>query len=111
MTKKQLTIIIIAVILIILITARLIINSRKKVNYETVPKLEVTQSQSKFDEDTGLYYLKDENTGEIIAASRDENDLQFYIDHPDYNPDPLTPRSKNLEDFLAPGENLQMVEE
>jgi len=38
--------------------------------------------------------------GEIIAASYDEVDLEFYKEHPDYNPNPLASRSTNLQDFV-----------
>lgn len=44
--------------------------------------------------------------GEIISASRNEEDLKFYKDHPDYNPNPLIQRSTNLNDFLYVGEEI-----
>lgn len=70
---------------------------------------------SYFDEESGLYYLKNEETGEIIQASRNEDDLQFFLENPDYNPDPLTERSTNLEDFINYGaekfDNEEVTEE
>ena len=49
-----------------------------------------------------MYYILDDATGEIIYASREEDDpnFEFYQSHPDYNPNPLQPRSTSLEDFL-----------
>ena len=60
----------------------------------------VIETKQDYDEETGLYYITDENTGEIIGASRDENDLEFYKKHPDYNPNPLSNRSTNIQDFV-----------
>lgn len=38
--------------------------------------------------------------GEIIIASYDEDDLDFYKEHPDFNPNPLIQRSTDLNDFV-----------
>lgn len=64
------------------------------------PPIKISNS---YDEETGLYYLKDESTGEIIYASEDENDpsFDFYIEHPDYNPNPLSPKKTRLEEYIV----------
>ena len=38
--------------------------------------------------------------GEIISASQNKEDLQFYKEHPDYNPNPLSEHKNNLYEFL-----------
>ena len=48
----------------------------------------------------GLYYIKDEVTNEIITASPNEKDLEFYKKNPDYNPNPLSTRSTDLKSFV-----------
>ncbi len=48
----------------------------------------------------GLYYIKDKATNEIITASSNEEDLEFYKENPDYNPNPLAPKSTELSSFM-----------
>ena len=48
-----------------------------------------TISEIQYDDENGVYYIKNEITGEIIANSIDESGFQMYIDNPDYNPNPL----------------------
>lgn len=74
--------------------------------FESIPLAEV-----KYDEETGLYYIRNDQTGEIIAASYDEIDLDFYKTHPDYNPNPLATKSMNLEDFVQSGPSEDLQEE
>ncbi|MBR2289350.1 MAG: hypothetical protein IJ867_01690 [Clostridia bacterium] len=54
----------------------------------------------KYDTETELYYIRDEQTNEIVAASKFEDDLVFYKDHPNYQEDPLKIRSTDLKEFL-----------
>lgn len=37
--------------------------------------------------------------GEIVGASQDEADMEFYKQNPDYNPNPLAPRSTDISDY------------
>lgn len=116
MSKRNI-IVIICVIIVLFVGVILIHNKNKKSNYEN----QIDQGNENYDEETGLYYLKDEETGEIIHASQSEDDLDFYREHPDYNPNPLAPRSDNLRDFvdinayenqeLESTENLEIVGE
>ena len=39
--------------------------------------------------------------GEIISASYNEHDLDFYKEHPDYNPNPLSPKKTRLEEYIV----------
>ena len=99
MTKRNL---IIAFLIICIIIVILIIKNTKKsqnivINENNNNKKQVTTN---FDEETNLYYIRDENTGEIITASYNEEDIEFYKEHPDYNPNPLAPRITNLNDYL-----------
>ena len=66
---------------------------------ESSPKIQVT---SEYDEGTGLYYVKNESTGEILYASYDEDDamLDFYKNNPDYNPNPLVYKKTTLEEYM-----------
>lgn len=116
MSKKNI-IIIVCIIIVLVAGVMLIHNKNKKNNYEN----QIDQGSENYDEETGLYYLRDEETGEIIHASQNEDDLDFYREHPDYNPNPLAPRSDNLRDFvdinayenqeLESTENLEIVVE
>ena len=67
---------------------------------------------SNYDEETGLYYIKDEATGEILYASDDENSPAFkiYRDDPDYNPNPLQARPTSLEEFMIQDEENEEVD-
>ena len=48
----------------------------------------------------GLYYIKDDESGEIINASFYKEDLDFFVEHPDYKLNPFLPRSTSLEEFI-----------
>lgn len=95
MDNKNL-LIIISIVIIAIITLLIFIPKNK--NGDNIGNVE---SQIDFDEETRLYYIKDNNTNEIIYATQDENDpeLQFYLEHPDYNPTPLVPRSTDLKSW------------
>jgi len=97
--SKKIALLIVVVILAVVII--LLVGSRNKTkvltNNET---LDENNTDIKLDDETGLYYIRDDTTGEIIHASYDESDLDFYQKHPDYNPNPLVPRSTNLNDFV-----------
>ena len=82
---KDKKVIILIVIALILIISVLVIGRNKKQNNQ--PKNAINEVQ--YDNENGVYYIKNEITGEIIANSTDESGLQMYIDNPDYNPNPL----------------------
>lgn len=48
----------------------------------------------------GFYYIRDEKTNEIIAASTNEEDLEIYKKDPDYNPNPLAQKTTDLNSFV-----------
>ena len=100
--SKKFLIILISIILIFLIMFIIINKKSDKViiNNETVSVNDNPKVQSNYDENTSLYYVKDEKTGEIIGFSQDEADLDFYKENPDYNPNPLQPRSKDINDYI-----------
>lgn len=106
MTKKQL-IILIGIIIIILIA--IIAFNRKKADVAQ-NKNNNSNVEISYDEETSLYYIKDEETGEIVSASYDETDLEFYKENPDYNPNPLAPKTTNLDDYINYEESLNEVE-
>ncbi len=62
----------------------------------------------KYDEESQLYYIRDEKTNEIIAASKYKDNLNFYVEHPDYSIDPFNSRSTDLKDFLYENEESNM---
>lgn len=105
MNKK----LIIVIFLIIVIIFGIVIFKTNKVKDETQVDNEYSENDIKYDEETGLYYIKDEETGEIISASKDEAYLKIYIDNPDYNPNPLTQKSTSLQDFIN-SEELNEIE-
>ena len=82
---KDKKVIILIVIVLILIISVLVIVKNKKQNNQSAN----TISEVQYDNENGVYYIKNEITGEIIANSIDESGLQMYIDNPDYNPNPL----------------------
>ena len=100
MSNKKIIIIIFVLCLVFVITFAIIANKNKKEieNENTVN--EVRELNSNYDENTGLYYVEDKETGEIISASREEEDLEFYESHPDYNPNPLSPKPTDLDGYL-----------
>jgi uncharacterized membrane protein YvbJ len=95
--------IIITIIVVILIIIAIVVNNKNQVKQEDAKQSLQTLADINYDEETGLYYIKDESTGEIIYASEDEDDpeLQFYKEHPDYNPNPLSSRSTDLSSFAS----------
>ena len=82
--KDKKVIILIVIALILIISVLVIVKNRKQNNKPTNAISEV-----QYDNENGVYYIKNEITGEIIANSIDESGLQIYIDNPDYNPNPL----------------------
>ena len=102
--SKKILIMFISIILIILLVSFVINNkkdSKSKVSNEVASGNMTRKVESEFDENTSLYYIKDEKTGEILGASQDETDLKFYEENPDYNPNPLQKRSTNIEDYYS----------
>lgn len=82
--KDKKVIILIVIALILIISVLVIVKNNKQNNQ---PQNAISEVQ--YDDENGVYYIKDEITGEIIANSTDESGLQMYIDNPDYNPNPL----------------------
>lgn len=97
--NKKLILIIGIVLLIILIIAIFKLNSENKSINDKQEDSSVTKSDVHFDESTGLYYIINEENGEIRAASKDVAELQIYIDQPDLIIDPLE-HHNSLEDFI-----------
>ena len=91
--KDKKVIILIAIILILIISVLVIVKNKKENNQ---PKNAISEVQ--YDDENGVYYIKNEITGEIIANSTDESGLQMYIDNPDYNPNPLQSYSSTAEE-------------
>ena len=90
---KDKKIIILIVIALMLIISVLVIVRNKKQNNQPTNAI----SEVQYDNENGVYYIKNEITGEIIANSIDEGGLQMYIDNPDYNPNPVQSYS-NVEE-------------
>lgn len=82
--KDKKVIVLITIVLILTISVLVIVKNKKQNNQPTNAISEV-----QYDNENGVYYIKNEVTGEIIANSIDESGLQMYIDNPDYNPNPL----------------------
>ena len=82
---KDKNVIVLITIVLILIISVLVIVKNKKTNNQSIN----TISEVQYDNENGVYYIRNEVTGEIIANSIDEGGLQMYIDNPDYNPNPL----------------------
>lgn len=82
--KDKKVIILIVIALILIISVLTILRNKTQNNQPTNAISEV-----QYDNENGVYYIKNEVTGEIIANSIDESGLQMYIDNPDYNPNPL----------------------
>ena len=91
--KDKKVIILIVIALILIISVLVIVKNKKQNNQPTNAISEV-----QYDEENGVYYIKNEITGEIIANSTDESGLQMYIDNPDYNPNPLFTYSDTIEE-------------
>ena len=90
--KDKKVIILIIIVLILTISVLVIVKNKKQNNQPTNAISEV-----QYDNENGVYYIKNEVTGEIIANSIDESGLQMYIDNPDYNPNPLQSYSDKKE--------------
>ena len=98
--SKKLLIILISILIILIITLFFIkrnakIKDKSKIEIQN----ETSKIESNYDENTSLYYVRNKKTGEIIGASRDEEDLRFYEENPDYNPNPLQTRPTDIEDY------------
>ena len=91
---KDKKIIILIVIALMLIISVLVIVRNKKQNNQPINAI----SEVQYDNENGVYYIRNEVTGEIIANSTDESGLQMYIDNPDYNPNPLQSYSSTAEE-------------
>ena len=90
--KKIIYILLIIAILVILI----IVATKFMKNKDNQEKSSQTQIQ--YNEETGEYYIRDEETNEIKASSTDESGFQIYIDNPDYNPNPLIDSSSSTQE-------------
>ena len=89
-------IILLDLIIVIIIGTYFIIKITEKNKIEASVE---TSSTVSYDEATKLYYIKNEVTGEIISASQNEDELEFYKDNPEYNPNPLQEKANSLEDY------------
>jgi hypothetical protein len=96
--KLKIAISIFCLILILILIFQKLTN--KNVN-ESLLDNDTINLETSYDSETGLYYIQDEATGEIISASTNEDDLDFYIENPDYNPNPLSSRSTDLSSFVS----------
>lgn len=92
--KKR--IILLGLIIVFIIGAYFVIRIIEKNKIETSTE---TSSTVRYDEATKLYYIKNEVTGEIISASPNEDELDFYKDNPEYNPNPLQEKTNSLKDY------------
>ena len=109
------------VIFLLIIVLMLVIVLNKKNNNMKEFNVSNNQNNISYDEKSELYYIRDDATNEIVSASESEEGLLIYKEHPDYNPNPLAPRSDNLRDFvdieefenqeLNDTENLEIVGE
>lgn len=86
MKEKRTKILIIIVIILIILLLIFVKNQRQN------KQITNTENNIQYDNENGIYYIKNEVTGEIIANSIDETGLQIYIDNPDYNPNPIDTR-------------------
>lgn len=78
---------IIILVIILLFAVIFIYNISKdnsSVESETETITTIDESQIKYDEDTGEYYIQNEETGEITHTSYDEKELEIYTVDPDY---------------------------
>ena len=82
--KDKKVIILIVIALILIISVLTIVRNKTQNNQPAN-----TISEIQYDDENGVYYIKNEITGEIIANSIDEGGLQMYIDNPDYNSNPI----------------------
>lgn len=89
-------IILLGLIIVIIIGSYFVIKIIEKNKSEASVE---TSSTVSYDEATKLYYIKNEVTGEIISASQNEDELEFYKDNPEYNPNPLQEKTNSLEDY------------
>lgn len=106
MNKKML---IAGILIVILFLIIFFINKKdKNINNAAVEENKTNQAVVKYDEETQLYYIRDEKTNEIIAASKYKDDLNFYVEHPNYTVDPFQNRSTDLKDFLYENEERNM---
>ena len=85
---KEKRIKILSLIVLILIILLLIFVKNQKQNKQITS----TENNIQYDNENGIYYIKNEVTGEVIANSIDETGLQIYIDNPNYNPNPIDTR-------------------
>lgn len=100
--KRNILILVISIIILVIMI--LIISPNKKT--ENVQK-EITNEDINYDEETNLYYIRDEETGEIVTASEDENSFDLYKQDPDYNPNPLIERKTDLQSYVQHDEQTE----
>lgn len=101
MSKKELIILGIIILIFIILAYE---NFFKTKNKNEIP---IEQGESSnweredgYDDYTGLYYIRDKETGEILFTSRNQEELDFYKEHPDYNPNPLSEKETDIADFI-----------
>lgn len=86
MKEKRIKILSLIVLILIILLLIFVKNQRQN------KQMTSTENNIQYDNENGIYYIKNEVTGEIIANSIDETGLQIYIDNPDYNPNPIDTR-------------------
>jgi len=89
-------------------------SSKNGVSKNLVASPNINNSYLKYDDNTKLYYIEDEENGEIIFASYDKDDVMFnfYKENPNYNPNPLISRKTRLEEFIvSEASNIESMEE
>lgn len=86
MKEKRIKILSLIVLILIILLLIFVKNQRQN------KQITSTENNIQYDNENGIYYIKNEVTGEIIANSIDETGLQIYIDNPDYNPNPIDTR-------------------
>lgn len=101
MVNRKTIIIIMVVILIGIILTIFIVNKNMKTEKDNQSNKNTLETQNVlYDEESQLYYLKDSETGEIIETSKYKEDMEFYMRHPDYNPNPLDSRPTDIESYI-----------
>ncbi len=88
MSNNKKVIVGIAIVVLLIIVIAVVINRRNNLNNEE----ENTNTEINYNNETGEYYIEDEN-GEILHSAYSEDELYIYQIDPDYdakNPDSNT---------------------
>ena len=100
MSKKELIILeIIILIFIVFVYVFFKTRNKNEIPMEQGESSELEREEC-YDDYTGLYYIRNKETGEILFTSRNQEELDFYKEHPDYNPNPLSEKETDIADFI-----------